>query len=119
VVNFFFLVAEELREYMAAMGFRAINEMVGRADMLEARRPRRARGPNRAPPERRGLPKRCRAEHFAGVPPSAPARLRAGPRGARRYPGGRPSVCMRGARAGACKFSSQQAGAGTRSRHKR
>ena len=37
MVNFFFLVAEELREYMAAMGFRCVNDMVGRADMLEAR----------------------------------------------------------------------------------
>ena len=37
VVNFLFLVAEELREYMAAMGFRRIDDMVGRADMLEVR----------------------------------------------------------------------------------
>lgn len=37
VVNFLFLVAEELREYMAGMGFRRINDMVGRADMLEVR----------------------------------------------------------------------------------
>ena len=35
VVNFLFLVAEELREYMAAMGFRHVNDMIGRADMLE------------------------------------------------------------------------------------
>ena len=35
VVNFLFMVAEELREYMAAMGFRKVNDMVGRADMLE------------------------------------------------------------------------------------
>ena len=32
VVNFFFLLAEELREIMAQLGFRTINEMVGRVD---------------------------------------------------------------------------------------
>ncbi|EIE24001.1 glutamate synthase, NADH-dependent [Coccomyxa subellipsoidea C-169] len=36
VINFLFLVAEELREYMADMGFTNVNDMVGRADMLEA-----------------------------------------------------------------------------------
>ncbi len=35
VVNFFFFVAEELREIMAQLGFRSINEMVGRSDVLE------------------------------------------------------------------------------------
>ncbi|HEY8751516.1 MAG TPA: glutamate synthase large subunit [Tepidisphaeraceae bacterium] len=35
VVNFMFFVAEELREYMAQLGFRKVEEMVGRADMLE------------------------------------------------------------------------------------
>ncbi|KAJ9539597.1 hypothetical protein OSB04_026103 [Centaurea solstitialis] len=35
VINFFFMVAEEMREIMAELGFRTINEMVGRADMLE------------------------------------------------------------------------------------
>ena len=34
VVNFFFLLAEEVRGYMAQMGFRSLSEMVGRADML-------------------------------------------------------------------------------------
>jgi glutamate synthase domain-containing protein 3 len=34
VVNFFFFVAEEIREYMAEMGFRTFEEMVGRADKL-------------------------------------------------------------------------------------
>ena len=29
------MVAEEMREYMAAMGFRSVDDMVGRADMLE------------------------------------------------------------------------------------
>lgn len=35
VVNFFFFVAEDLRAIMAEMGFRSINEMVGRSDCLE------------------------------------------------------------------------------------
>ncbi len=38
VINFFFLVAEELREIMASLGFRTINEMVGRVDRLSARK---------------------------------------------------------------------------------
>ncbi|KAG6412606.1 hypothetical protein SASPL_125289 [Salvia splendens] len=35
VINFFFMLAEELREIMSQLGFRTLNEMVGRADMLE------------------------------------------------------------------------------------
>ncbi|XP_024978754.1 glutamate synthase 1 [NADH], chloroplastic-like [Cynara cardunculus var. scolymus] len=35
VINFFFMVAEEMREIMSEIGFRTINEMVGRSDMLE------------------------------------------------------------------------------------
>ncbi|KAH7107808.1 NADPH-dependent glutamate synthase [Auriculariales sp. MPI-PUGE-AT-0066] len=34
VINFFYYIAEELRNIMAKLGFRTINEMVGRADML-------------------------------------------------------------------------------------
>ncbi|GAA5975437.1 hypothetical protein JCM10908_005163 [Rhodotorula pacifica] len=35
VINFFYYVAEELRSVMAKLGFRTINEMVGRADLLK------------------------------------------------------------------------------------
>lgn len=35
IVNYFFFIAEELREIMAELGFRHIDEMVGRSDMLE------------------------------------------------------------------------------------
>ena len=35
VVNYFFMIAKELRILMAQMGFRTINEMVGRVDALE------------------------------------------------------------------------------------
>lgn len=35
VVNFMRFVAQEMREYMAEMGFKTINDMVGRSDMLE------------------------------------------------------------------------------------
>ncbi len=38
VVNFFFMLAEELREIMASLGFRTINEMVGRVDLLDTRK---------------------------------------------------------------------------------
>ncbi|HEY7333537.1 MAG TPA: glutamate synthase large subunit [Bryobacteraceae bacterium] len=37
VINFFFFIAEQLRSYMAALGFRKLDDMVGRADMLEMR----------------------------------------------------------------------------------
>ena len=35
VINFFYFVIEELREVMAKLGFRTVEEMVGRADMLD------------------------------------------------------------------------------------
>ena len=35
VVNYLFMVAEEARQLMAQLGFRTINEMVGRVDVLE------------------------------------------------------------------------------------
>ena len=38
VINFFFFLAEQVREYMAEMGFRTVNEMVGRVDMLDVQR---------------------------------------------------------------------------------
>jgi hypothetical protein len=37
VVNFMMFIAEEVREYMAQLGFRTIDEMVGRVDRLDAR----------------------------------------------------------------------------------
>jgi glutamate synthase (NADPH/NADH) large chain len=37
VVNFFHFLAEDLRETMAQLGFRTINEMVGRTDVLRMR----------------------------------------------------------------------------------
>jgi glutamate synthase (NADPH/NADH) large chain/glutamate synthase (ferredoxin) len=36
VINFFMLVAEELREIMASLGVRTIDEMIGRVDLLVA-----------------------------------------------------------------------------------
>src|SRR5262249_10538094 len=36
-VNFMKFIAQEVRELMAQLGFRTINEMIGRADKLEAR----------------------------------------------------------------------------------
>jgi glutamate synthase (NADPH/NADH) large chain len=37
VVNFFTFIADEVREIMAELGFRTINEMIGRRDILETR----------------------------------------------------------------------------------
>ncbi len=36
VINFFFFLAEQVRKYMADLGFRKFDDMVGRVDMLEA-----------------------------------------------------------------------------------
>lgn len=36
VVNYLFMVAEELREIMASLGLRSVNEMVGRVDLLDS-----------------------------------------------------------------------------------
>jgi glutamate synthase (NADPH/NADH) large chain len=38
VINYFFFVAEEVRELMAQLGFRKFDEMIGRSDRLDARR---------------------------------------------------------------------------------
>ena len=35
VINFFFFIAEQVRQIMAQLGFRKMDEMVGRVDMLE------------------------------------------------------------------------------------
>ncbi len=38
VVNFMNFLAEEVREHLAEMGFRSLDEIIGRADLLEARK---------------------------------------------------------------------------------
>ena len=38
VINFFFFIAEEVREIMAQLGFRTFNEMIGQVDRLDTRR---------------------------------------------------------------------------------
>ncbi|MBE1535348.1 glutamate synthase large subunit [Actinomadura algeriensis] len=37
VVNFFEFIAEEVREYLAALGFRSLDEAIGHVDMLDTR----------------------------------------------------------------------------------
>jgi glutamate synthase domain-containing protein 2/glutamate synthase domain-containing protein 1/glutamate synthase domain-containing protein 3 len=37
VINFFFYLAEEVRELMARLGFRKMDEMIGRVDLIEMR----------------------------------------------------------------------------------
>jgi glutamate synthase domain-containing protein 3 len=44
LINYFFFVAEEVRELMAKLGVRTMNEIVGRSDRL---RPRRSRAPGK------------------------------------------------------------------------
>ncbi len=43
VVNFMRFIAEELREYMARLGIRTIDELVGRSDLLEVKENREGR----------------------------------------------------------------------------
>jgi len=38
VINFLFFVADEVREIMAKLGFRTLDEMIGRVDMLQQRK---------------------------------------------------------------------------------
>ncbi|MBC8089329.1 MAG: glutamate synthase subunit alpha, partial [Phycisphaerae bacterium] len=38
VVNFFFFVAEEARQIMASLGVRTVDELIGRADLLDTRK---------------------------------------------------------------------------------
>ena len=38
VINYLFMVAEDARQIMAQLGFRTLNELVGRSDMLETNR---------------------------------------------------------------------------------
>ena len=38
VVNYFFFVAEEVREYMALLGIRTFNDLIGRTDLLDMKR---------------------------------------------------------------------------------
>jgi glutamate synthase (NADPH/NADH) large chain len=38
VINYFFFVAEELREIMAELGFRTLDEMIGRVDRLDMKK---------------------------------------------------------------------------------
>ena len=37
IINFMYFVAEELREYMAKLGIRTVDELVGRSDLLQVR----------------------------------------------------------------------------------
>ncbi len=38
VVNFFFFIAQELREYMAQLGIRRMDDLIGRSDLLDMKR---------------------------------------------------------------------------------
>ena len=93
VENFFRFIAEEVREYMAQLGFRTMDEMIGRVDRLERQRRRsttgrrsgldysailhepgaagRARRGGRCVPQDHGLEQRARQRADRRVPPRA------------------------------------------------
>ena len=50
VVNFFEFIAEEVREYLAALGFRTLDEAIGHAELLDTDRGRGALEGRRARP---------------------------------------------------------------------
>ncbi|KAG1256758.1 hypothetical protein G6F65_016190 [Rhizopus arrhizus] len=70
VVNFFFFIAEEVREIMAQLGIRKFDDLIGRADLLDMLGCRRA-------PDRRAGPRPGRR---AGPPVDRPQPPRAGTR---------------------------------------
>ena len=66
VINYLFFVAEEVREYLSAMGFRSLDEIIGRADLLKQRKVDHWKGKNidlssilQMPPVAVGTPIRC------------------------------------------------------------
>ena len=70
VVNYFEFIAEQVREYLAALGFRSLDEVIGRVDLLDAAagggplegaRPRPLADPGRA-----GLRRPEALRHLAG-----------------------------------------------------
>ena len=84
VVNFFEFIAEEVRELLAELGFRTLEEAVGHAELLdvasavaplEGRRARPAPDPARA---RAARGRRAAQHHDAGPRPRQGARQRAG-----------------------------------------
>jgi glutamate synthase domain-containing protein 2/glutamate synthase domain-containing protein 1/glutamate synthase domain-containing protein 3 len=74
-VNFFFMIAEGLREIMASLGFRTIDEMVGRVDLLDTRKAIdhwKARGLDFSsilfkPPVREGVKTYCAEKQDHGI----------------------------------------------------
>ncbi|MBK8765172.1 MAG: glutamate synthase subunit alpha [Burkholderiaceae bacterium] len=75
VVNFFFFVAEEVRELMASLGVRRFDDLIGRVDLLDTRRGVehwKARGLDfsrvfHAPTVPASQPRRCVAEQDHGL----------------------------------------------------
>jgi len=75
VINFFLALAEEVREILASLGFRSLEEIVGRTDLLRKRDLKLARAVS--PGLRRLLaepdPTRLRPRRFEGLARPAPA----------------------------------------------
>ena len=93
VVNFFRFIAQEVREYMAALGFRTMDEMIGRVDRLNFRPAVdhwKARGLDYSAilHSRRAVGRAAAPDRRAGSRPRRRARQRADrrvPRGARAH----------------------------------
>ena len=69
VVNFFHFIAEEVRELMAQLGFRTIDEMVGRVDLLDVATGRRPLEGARASTSRASSTRRTSSAPKASTPP--------------------------------------------------
>jgi glutamate synthase domain-containing protein 2/glutamate synthase domain-containing protein 3 len=75
VINFFFFVAEETREIMAKLGFRHLDEMVGRVDRLDVKKAVvhwKAKGLDFSrvffdPPVDQAVPRRCTRKQDHGI----------------------------------------------------
>ena len=78
VVNFFFFVAEEVREILASLGLRSLDEAIGRVDLLQAQRRDRALEGARGGPHAHPHPHR--AARGRAPSPRAAAASRAGGR---------------------------------------
>ena len=75
VINFFFFIAEQAREIMASLGFRTVDEMVGRVDKLDVKKAIdhwKAKGLDFSrvfydPPVDKSIPRHCTRKQDHGI----------------------------------------------------
>ena len=71
VINFFFFIAEQMRQHMAKLGFRTVDEMVGRVDKIDdAHRRRALEGQGHRPLVDPLCARRCPRASRAAAPPA-------------------------------------------------